>query len=103
MNKELSHKYYKEQINKVIDYIYSHLDQPMDLEILSAQVDLSPYHFHRIFRAEMGEPLAKFVTRRRLERAASLLLSAPGLPVMNIAYDCGFNSANVFCRNFRRF
>lgn len=102
MNKEAVQKHYKEQINRVIDHIYAHLDQPLDLKILSAQVDLSPYHFHRIFSAEMGEPLAKFVTRRRLERAASLLLSAPDVPVMNIAYDCGFNSIHVFCRNFKR-
>ena len=102
MKKEAVQKHYKEQINRVIDHIYAHLDQPLDLKILSAQVNLSPYHFHRIFSAEMGEPLVKFVTRRRLERAASLLLSAPDVPVMNIAYDCGFNSIHVFCRNFKR-
>lgn len=102
MNTEISNPYYKKQINRVIDYIHSHLHQPLSIEELSTQANLSPSHFHRIFSAYIGEPLAKYVTRKRLERAAALLLSDSSTPVMNIAYECGFNSANVFCRNFKR-
>lgn len=102
MSIDISDKYYKNQINKVIDYIHSNLEKQLPIEELSAQVNLSPWHFHRIFSAFVGEPLAKYVTRRRLERAASLLLSDRASSITNIAYGCGFNSANVFCRNFKR-
>lgn len=102
MRAEPSDKYYKSEINKVIDYIHSNLDKQLPIEKLSAQVNLSPWHFHRIFSASVGEPLAKYVIRRRLERAASLLLSDQTSSITNIAYECGFNSINVFCRNFKR-
>lgn len=95
-------KDYTRQINKVIDYIYANLDKQLTVEELAAQISLSSYHFHRIFSSTMGEPLAKYVLRRRLERAAALLLSDVSAPVMNIAYECGFSSMNVFCRNFKR-
>lgn len=95
-------KDYTKQINKVIDYIYSHIDRQLSVTELCSMVDLSPYHFHRIFTTIIGESLAKYVMRRRLEKAANLLLSDITAPVMNIAFECGFNSANVFCRNFKR-
>lgn len=95
-------KDYTREINKVIDYIHTNLDKRLTIEELSSRVSLSPYHFHHIFSAVIGEPLAKYVTRRRLERAASLLLSDASSPIMNIVYECGFGSVNVFCRNFKR-
>lgn len=102
MNTDISNKNYIKQINKVIDYIYSNLNKQLSVDELSAQADLSPYHFHRIFSSVVGESLAKYVARRRLERSAALLLSDKDSPIMNIAYECGFNSVNVFCRNFKR-
>lgn len=38
----------------------------------------SPYHFHWIFRALMGETLASFVRRVRLERSVYLLSHRAG-------------------------
>lgn len=93
---------YKSRINRVVDYILSNLHKPLSVEELSGQASLSSYHFHRIFTAMTGEPLAKYVMRKRLERSAALLVSDMKSPVMNIALECGFNSANVFCRNFKR-
>lgn len=89
------------QINKVIDYIHGHMGGDLSVGVLAAKADMSPYHFLRVFREQMGETLAKYVTRRRLELAASLLSGDAGMPVSDIAYRCGFASVNVFCRNFK--
>lgn len=97
-----STKDYTKEINRVIDYMYTHIDRPLSVTELCEQVNLSPYHFQRIFTHTIGESLAKYVVRTRLERAASLLLSDSKAPIMNIAYECGFNSVSVFCRNFKR-
>lgn len=103
MKIDTSNKNYRKQINRVIDYIQVNLDKPLSMEELSKLVDFSPYYFHRLFTSIIGESLAKYVLRKRLERSASLLLGDVSLPVMNIAYECGFNSVNVFCRNFKRY
>lgn len=95
-------KDYTKQINKVIDYIHSHIDRQLSVTELCSMADLSPYHFHRIFTTTIGESLAKYVMRKRLEKSANLLLSDVNAPIMNIAFECGFNSVNVFCRNFKR-
>ncbi|MCB2195624.1 MAG: AraC family transcriptional regulator [Bacteroidetes bacterium] len=99
-------RYQKEyifRINKVIDYIDSHLDDKLSLGILADVASFSPYHFHRIFSAFTGETLNSFIKRLRIEKAASLLLNNPDIPVSDIAYTCGFNSNSVFCRAFKAY
>lgn len=89
------------QINRVIDYINSNLNRQISIDELSTLVDLSTYHFHRIFTASMGESVGKYILRRRLERAANILLSNP-VAIKDVAYDWGFSSVSSFCRSFKR-
>lgn len=96
-----SHKEYIHRINKVIDYIDHHLDEELTVENLARIASFSPFHFHRIFSAFVGEPLYGFIKRIRIEKAASMLLNDPLKPVNEVAYECGYGSASVFCRNFR--
>jgi len=92
---------YLARFNCVVDYIDSHLADTLDLQTLAALAHFSPWHFHRLFHAVMGETLAQRVRRRRLEVAASLLLSSPPPPVQAVALDCGFGAAEVFTRTFK--
>ena len=94
---------YKKQINCVIDYIQLHLDNSLSASELSGMAGLSPYHFHRVFKLVVGETLGRYIVRKRLEKSASLLSGSDISPIKNIAYECGFNSVNVFCRNFKKY
>ncbi len=70
-------KEYIARINRVIDYIQTHLDQDLTLQTLSTIAYFSPYQLHRIFSAMMGETMSQFIQWLRIERAASLLKSSP--------------------------
>ncbi len=94
---------YLSRINRVIDFIERNLDGELQLRTLSKVANFSPFHFHRIFRAIVGEPLFQFVQRLRLERAALQLISNPKKPITRIAYDCGFGSSASFARAFREY
>ena len=84
-----------------MDYIERNLDQPLSLTALAEVAHLSPYHFHRVFGALVGETLSHFVQRLRLERAASFLIGKPDASVTEIAMDCGFSSPATFARAFK--
>jgi AraC family transcriptional regulator len=84
---------------EVTAYIRSHLDQPIALADLAGQAGFSPYHFHRVFRAIIGEPLAAYVRRERLQRAA-LRLRESGRDVTAIALEAGYDSPSAFTRAF---
>ena len=93
---------YTKQINKVIDYITHHLDSPLPVERLADEAGLSEFHFHRVFRAEVGETVAKFTMRKRMEKACRQLVRNEDVPVSEVALNTGFASSSVFCRNFKR-
>jgi AraC family transcriptional regulator len=92
---------YNRRMHAVVDHIDRHLDKKLDLAALAEVASFSPFHFHRLFRALMGEALGDYVRRRRLEIAGVRLLSQEGVSVLNIALGVGFGSAEAFTRAFR--
>ncbi len=97
-----SRREYERRVNRVLDYVSTHLDEDLDLAKLADLACFSPFHFHRIFASVMGETLNAFVRRIRLERAASLLAYAPHLSIAQISLACGFSSPAVLSREFRK-
>jgi AraC family transcriptional regulator len=92
---------YERRMHRVIEAIDRGLDQPLDLASLAAVAHFSPYHFHRVFAAWMGETLGDYLRRRRVEVGASRLAGQPRLPVLQVALSVGFGSGEAFSRAFR--
>lgn len=93
---------YLARINRAIDLVVRDLAQPLTLDVVAAAAGVSPFHFHRVFKAVMGETLAQFVKRLRLERALYLMTHAPRRSLTDVALDCGFSSSSDFSRSFRQ-
>ena len=94
-------KYYLTGINKVIKYIDSHLDENLDINQLASLGGYSPFHFHRIMRAWLNEPLGTYVTRTRLEYASQLLRHS-NEPVTDIALRVGYDNLSSFSKAFKK-
>lgn len=92
---------YTARINRVIDYIQTHLEEELSLGSLSRIAHFSPYHFHRIFRAMVGETLSRFIQRIRIEKAAGELVHDHNKTITEIALENGFSSSSAFARAFR--
>jgi AraC family transcriptional regulator len=92
---------YTARINRVIDHIEANIDQPLSLEELARVASFSPFHFHRIFTAMVGETLHHYIQRLRLEKAATMLLANPKRAVIEVALDCGFSGSSTFARAFK--
>ncbi|MBN2187332.1 MAG: AraC family transcriptional regulator [Dehalococcoidia bacterium] len=92
---------YTARINKVIDYIESNISKDLSLNELAAVAHFSPFHFHRIFSAMVGETLNGFVKRLRIERAATMLVQNPRKSITEIAFECGFSGSSAFARAFQ--
>jgi AraC family transcriptional regulator len=92
---------YRSRINRVIDYIEANIAKEMSLAELAGVAHFSPFHFHRIFSAMVGETLNGFIQRIRLEKAAAKLVTNPKKSITEVAFDSGFSSSSVFARAFR--
>jgi AraC family transcriptional regulator len=92
---------YTARFHRVIEHIDRHLDESLELEALAAVANFSPFHFHRLFSAWMGETLGDYLRRRRLEVGAQRLVSQPAVPVLQVALSVGFGSSEAFARAFK--
>ncbi|RJP70434.1 MAG: AraC family transcriptional regulator [Ignavibacteriales bacterium] len=103
MNKETSKAEYASRINKVLDYIENNLDKDLSLNNLASLANFSPFYFHRIFSAIIGETLNGFIQRIKIEKAAMQLVMNPKKSITEIALDCGFSSSSSFARSFKEY
>jgi AraC-like DNA-binding protein len=84
---------------RVLDYIHTHLDEDLSIELLAAVACPSPYHFLRSFKAALGETPHALVTRLRIERGCYYLAQAVH-PIADIAVSLGFVDQAHFTRVF---
>jgi len=93
---------YLEGVNLAIDRIVARPDRPVRLKELARAAGFSPFHFHRVFQALVGETPGDFSRRLRLERALAMMAFQPRESFTSIALSCGFNSSSDFSRAFRQ-
>ncbi|MFE3137347.1 helix-turn-helix domain-containing protein [Streptomyces scopuliridis] len=74
--------------------------QPLDVPALARIAHVSEAHFSRTFRATFGETPHRYLQRRRVERAMSLLRETDR-SVTDICFQVGFGSPGTFSRTFR--
>ena len=73
----------------------------LGIDAMARHVGLSPRHFTRLFRSEMGEPPARYVERVRVE-AARTILERESIGLDRVAERCGFGTAETLRRAFHR-
>jgi AraC family transcriptional regulator len=79
------------RILRVQRFIQEHLDEDLTLERLAEVAGYSPYHFHRIFRGQVGERTDDYVRRLRMEQAAHSLRYRER-SVLDVALNSGYGS-----------
>jgi len=87
--------------SRICEYIDSHLQENIALDVLAEMAGMSVHHFARAFRQSVGMPPHGYVVHRRVERAQQLL-GATDLPLSEIALVTGFSDQSHFARHFRR-
>jgi AraC-like DNA-binding protein len=82
----------------LIDRAYA---EPIDLTTMASEAGYSRFHFIRAFSAVYGETPGQYLTRRRIERAKTLLRTA-NLSVTEVSLLVGFESLGSFSSRFRQ-
>ncbi len=100
--KENTQSEYYKSINLVISYIKDNLDENTGLKTLAEMAHISPYHFHRIFKSVIGESLAEYINRLRMEYVAEHL-KISGLSLAELAERTGYSSEQALSRAFKNY
>lgn len=74
--------------------VIEHAETPPSLNQLAAEVGLSPYHFHRLFKAATGLTPKAYANAHRANRVRDQLNKRES--VTDALYEAGFNSSGRF-------
>ena len=88
-----------EDAKAFIDDNYKHDD--MSLNMVAAQVNISPSYFSTIFSNEMGQTFVEYLTHVRLEKARELLMCS-NMRTAEIGYEVGYKDSHYFSYIFKK-
>jgi AraC family transcriptional regulator len=89
------------QAKRIRSHILDNLDSSIRANDLAGIVQLSTSHFFRSFRMSFGESPRAYIAKRRIGRAKELMMTS-GLPLSQVALECGLYDQAHLCRVFRR-
>ena len=89
------------QLSRVVDYIDAYLDKNIKLADLARLINISPFHFSRLFKQSIGMTPHKYLSQQRVERAKQLLKESDR-SIVDIALECGFSSHSHLSKQFRQ-
>lgn len=90
------------RIQRCLDHIAAHLDEPLAVPDLATLVGLSESRFKNRFRNEVGAPPGDYVLRSKIKAACTALTKTKST-VTAVAHAHGFSSSQYFATVFRRF
>lgn len=92
---------YSRHIDDVKKYVRNNAAEALDREVLADIAGFSVPHFHRIFTDHVGENIARYVRRVRLERAARKLRMG-AVDITEVALAAGYRTHASFSKAFKR-
>lgn len=91
---------YVERFLSICQYIDSHCTEDITLDEIAKTAGFSKYHFSRLFKQFTNITFYKYLNKKRIEFALTLL-AEPQVSVTDAAMQSGFNSPSSFIRVFK--
>lgn len=91
----------RRRVTEVARYLDNAYAEPITLDQMAEQANLSRFHFIRVFRQVVGESPRAYLIAARLRAAADRLMETRE-PVISVALNSGFNDISHFTNSFRR-
>jgi AraC family transcriptional regulator len=86
---------------RAIEYIQDQLNTPLTVSDIARTVQMSPYHFSRMFKESTGQSPHQYVIEARVRRAREILRTGK-FTVGEAAYRVGFADQSHLTRHFKR-
>lgn len=92
-----------ELVGRIINRLNTNPALPITLGTIARESALSARQVHRLFLRHTGKSLREWVFEQRLEMARNLIEEqGRSAQIKQIAFDCGFSSANYFSTTFHK-
>ena len=90
-----------DKLRQAIVLMEKNIGTPLEIAVIARLVDSSSRQLERVFLAETRTTPSEYYRNARL-KYAKWMLTSTDLPVITIAYECGFSDASHFIRHFQQ-
>lgn len=89
------------RVEALVSMVAERYAGPLTIDDLAHSVGLNPHYAMTLFKASMGISLQTYLTQHRIAHAQRLLATS-ALPILDVAFSCGFGSTSQFYAVFKR-
>ncbi|GGC85899.1 AraC family transcriptional regulator [Undibacterium terreum] len=87
------------KVRRAIDFVRDHYRDDIGFRDIAGQLDMSPFHFARMFRHSTGDSPHQFITRCRIDAAKKMLIE-DDMAIVDVAFAVGYKSQSYFTTRF---
>jgi len=84
-----------------MDFIYSHINTRITVQVLSSYTGLSSSYLSRLFKKELGISISDYIMEKKIEKAENLLKYSE-YSLIDIANYLAFSSQSHFIQSFKK-
>lgn len=88
-------------VTDLVLWIEKNINKKITAKDVVSKSGYSEFYLQRAFAAQRGETISRYIRRRKLELAASMLSEGEN-EIIDISLKLGFNDVSTFYRSFRR-
>ena len=88
------------RIKTVKEYIEQHYSEEIRMDTLAGMVSMTPNALSRFFKQRTNRTISDYINEVRIGQASNLLINTTR-SVVDISYQCGYNTISNFNRTFR--
>ena len=74
----------------------------LGVEVIASKLNMSVQTFRRRLMSAAGESPKAFISAIQMEKAGKLLTGHSDMPIVDVAFKCGFDDASSFTHTFKR-
>lgn len=86
----------------LLKYAEDNIKGDLSLKTVAEVFGYSREHFSKILNKYINEPWGDYINRIRVRRVKAILMTDNELTVLDVAFRCGFESANTFYRAYKK-
>ncbi|MGP1419985.1 MAG: AraC family transcriptional regulator [Tannerella sp.] len=99
--KQDTEEFYQKTANRIMNFVHTHLHEPLLTEQIAEELNLSQRQLSRIVYSVFGEPLSIYILRERLEKAV-LYMQIQAQTLTELSEKVGYDNAQSFSKAFKK-
>lgn len=88
-------------VNQALNFIHNNLDKDLTLEQVAREVHISKSYLCSLFPIHLNSSFSFYMIKVKVEYGKKLLAETHK-SLLDIAFECGFNSQSYFCSTFKK-